>query len=103
MSGKIKTLSDNEVLEQIKKGLSEKYIKPSKQVIDRLNKGIFTQNDLEFLVKYGIRDNKYDYIKPKGNRLVYGISVTNKDQQTYYGQFDLKHNTLITMEKIDFT
>lgn len=98
---KITPLSDSDVLSEIKKALEGQYIWPSGRVMDSFKNKIFTQQDLEYLVKYGDRSKKHDYIK--GDRLVYGVIVTDKDQRTFYGQFDLKHKTLVTMEKIDVT
>ena len=92
---------DNEVLEEIKKAFSQKYLKPSQQVMDCFSSYKFTQGDLEYLVKYGERNKKYDY--EKNGRVVYGVSVVDKDQKSFYGQFDLKTGSLVALEKMDVT
>lgn len=99
-SNKLEIKPDKEVMDEIKKAYG-KHLRPSKQVMGSFTSGKFTQADLEYLIKYGDRNKKYDYVK--NGRVVYGVVVTDKDQRQYYGQFDLVHGTLVTMEKIDVT
>jgi hypothetical protein len=96
---KLPQKSDNEVLEEVKMAYEKKYLKPSQQVIASFSSYKFTQLDLEYLIKYGDRNKKYDYEK-KG-RVIYGVSVVDKDQKSFYGQFDLKTGSLVTLEKIE--
>ena len=98
-SKKLSKKPDAEVLEEIKKSYVNKYLKPSKQVMDAFTKSIFTQLDMEYLIKYGERNQKYDF--EKNGRVVYGISVTDKDQKSFYGQFDLITGALVLLEKIE--
>jgi hypothetical protein len=100
-STKITTKNEKQVLYEVKAALDNGNIRPSSQVMSSFASGKFTQNDLEYLVKYGKRNLKYDYLK--GGRLVYGISVTDRDNRSYYAQFDLINLTLVLMEKIEVT
>jgi hypothetical protein len=60
---KLPQKSDAVVLEEIKKSYESKYLKPSRQVIEAFTKNIFTQLDMEYLIKYGERNKKYDFEK----------------------------------------
>ena len=60
---KLPQKSDAAVLEEIKKSYESKYLKPSRQVIEAFTKNIFTQLDMEYLIKYGERNKKYDFEK----------------------------------------
>ncbi len=105
MSKKIGTinppkLSDTDAVKAIKAGHINQTIKPSEKVMKKFAKGIFTQQDLIYLINYGARDNSKDYINYSKKRWIYGLTVTDKDQRKFSGLFDIKNNTCIYMEDI---
>lgn len=96
----IPQLPDKEVLSEILKAWNEGYLLPSKKINKKFTSGAFDQSHIEELAKYGERAQKYDYFKD--DRWIYGVSATNKDHQSFYGQFDLKHKALVTIEEINY-
>lgn len=100
-SGTLPMKADNVVLEEIKAGRASGAILPSKQVLEQFKNNVFNQAELDYLIKNGERNRKYDYAA--NGRVVYGVSVVDKDKKAYYAQFDIVSGKLIKMEKIEAT